>query len=101
MNEATRVFVFALTFASSAPAGAQWVSYPTPGIPRTADGKPNLEAPAPRTADGKPDFSGLWERTLDRFYFDAVVDLKSDAVQPWAKQLFEQRKLEFGRQGME
>ena len=45
------------------PAGAldaQWLKEPTKGIPRTADGKPNLTAPAPRTADGKPDLSGLW-----------------------------------------
>ena len=42
------------------PAAAQWINYPTPGIPRTADRKPNLSAPTPRTADGKPDFSGLW-----------------------------------------
>jgi hypothetical protein len=40
---------------------AQWVNYPTPGIPRTADGKPNLSAPAPRTFDGKPDLSGIWQ----------------------------------------
>ena len=40
---------------------AQWVNYPTAGVPRTADGRPNLSAPAPRTADGKPDFSGLWQ----------------------------------------
>jgi hypothetical protein len=47
--------------AISAPLGAQWLNYPTAGIPRTADGKPNLSAPAPRMADGKPDFSGVWE----------------------------------------
>jgi hypothetical protein len=41
-------------------ASAQWLNYPTPGIPRTADGKPNLTAPAPRMPDGKPDFSGMW-----------------------------------------
>src|SRR6266446_5492910 len=40
---------------------AQWLDWRTPGIPRTAEGKPNLAAPAPRAADGKPDFSGLWE----------------------------------------
>ena len=44
----------------TAPAGAQWLNYPTPGIPRTADGKPNLSAPTPRTADGTPDLSGMW-----------------------------------------
>jgi hypothetical protein len=40
---------------------AQWLKHPTPGIPRTADGKPNLTAVAPRQDDGKPDLSGLWQ----------------------------------------
>jgi hypothetical protein len=44
----------------AAPLSAQWLNYPTPGIPRLPDGKPNLSAPAPRTADGKPDLSGIW-----------------------------------------
>jgi hypothetical protein len=44
----------------SATAHAQWLNFPTPGTPRTRDGKPNLTAPAPRTADGKPDLSGVW-----------------------------------------
>ena len=39
---------------------AQWAPYPTPGVPKLADGKPNMEGPTPRTADGKPDFSGIW-----------------------------------------
>ncbi len=45
----------------AAPLEAQWLDRRTPGIPRTADGKPNLKAPAPRTADGKPDLGGLWD----------------------------------------
>lgn len=40
---------------------AQWLHYPTAGVPRTADGKPDLRAPAPRLPDGKPDFSGIWQ----------------------------------------
>ncbi len=40
---------------------AQWLHYPTAGIPRTQDGKPDLSAPAPRTVDGKPDLSGMWD----------------------------------------
>ena len=38
---------------------AQWLNFPTPGTPRTRDGKPNLSAPAPRVG-GKPDLSGVW-----------------------------------------
>jgi len=40
---------------------AQWPAYPTPGVPKTADGKPDLTGPAPRMPDGKPDFSGIWK----------------------------------------
>ena len=39
---------------------AQWLKYPTAGVPRLRNGKPNLTAPAPRTREGKPDFSGMW-----------------------------------------
>lgn len=49
-----------LVISLSTGASAQWLNYPTPAVPRTSDGKPNLSAPAPRTADGKPDLSGMW-----------------------------------------
>src|SRR5207249_12303767 len=39
---------------------AQWIRYPTVGVPTTSDGRADLSAPAPRTSDGKPDFSGIW-----------------------------------------
>jgi hypothetical protein len=47
----------------AAPAAllAQWSAYPSSGVPKTADGKPNLEGPVPRTAEGKPDLSGIWQ----------------------------------------
>ena len=51
--------VAVLVFATGAAYG-QWLHYPTAGIPRTRDGKPNLSAPAPRGRDRKPDFTGLW-----------------------------------------
>ena len=43
-------------------ASAQWLNYPTPGMPRTANNKPNLSAPVPKAGDGKPSLSGLWVR---------------------------------------
>jgi hypothetical protein len=46
--------------AGTMPAGAQWLDRPWPGIPRTADGKPNLTARAPRGPDGRPDLTGVW-----------------------------------------
>jgi hypothetical protein len=40
--------------------GAQWPSYPSSLIPRTADGRPDMTAPPPRTSAGRIDFTGLW-----------------------------------------
>jgi hypothetical protein len=58
---------------------AQWLNYPTPGTPRTKDGKPNLTASAPRV-NGKPDLSGVWHveptsiSEAKRLLGDDVVD---------------------------
>ena len=38
-----------IVMAGPMAAGAQWLNYPTPGIPRLPNGAPNLKAPAPRT----------------------------------------------------
>jgi hypothetical protein len=45
-------------------AHAQWLNYPSPGTPRTRDGKPNLSAKAPRASNGRPDLSGVWQTEL-------------------------------------
>jgi hypothetical protein len=56
-----RVLRIALAVAlASASLDAQWLHTPTPNVPRTADGKPDLTAPAPQAADGHPDLSGVW-----------------------------------------
>jgi hypothetical protein len=55
----TVLVVSAFVILAAFPA-AQWLNEPTPGIPRTKDGKPNLSAPVPKTRDGKPDLSGIW-----------------------------------------
>lgn len=93
----------------AAPLAAQWLAYPTAGVPRTADGKPNLEAACPRTPDGKPDLSGLWvmqpnhvpnpnfpgcEAIADEFA-NIGVSLKGGLpYQPWAAALVKSRRTE-------
>jgi hypothetical protein len=54
-------FVLCIAAAATAPLYAQWPSFSPPNVPKTADGKVDLKAPAPRTPDGKPDLSGVWE----------------------------------------
>jgi hypothetical protein len=84
----------------------QWLHYPTAGIPRTKDGKPDLSAPAPRSADGKPDLSGMWDvlhnrpcppegctdMVIPEEFLDIGFRLKGGLpYQPWAAALAKQR----------
>lgn len=92
--------VFVLSVLAT-PLSAQWVNHPTPGIPRTPDGKPNLTAPAPRTPDGKMDLSGLWQRTNNQKYRrNIAADLKPEEIQPWARDLVAQRMEDLGKDHM-
>jgi hypothetical protein len=70
---------------------AQWPSHPTQGVPRKADGKPDLSAPAPRSADGKPDLSGVWRVKQASYLVYVTSDLKPEEVRPWAAALYKQR----------
>lgn len=86
----------AILFTLSGTAGAQWLRYKTPGIPRTADGEPDLSAPAPRTADGRPDLSGVWaaDPAGDAEYSKAMAGLKA---LPWAQDLSQKRQEDLGK----
>ena len=88
-----RSLLITAAIATAVPAFAQWVNYPTAGIPHGPDGKQNLAAPAPKTADGHPDLSGVWQAEGQVYFFDLAAGLSPGQVsmQPWAKALQEQR----------
>ncbi len=95
----------AILILAALPLAAQW-SYPTAGVPRTSDGKPNLAAPAPRSADGHPDFSGTWdvdhnrpcppEGCVDFYLPEEFANIGWSLpgglpLQPWARELAKSR----------
>ncbi|MBV8902753.1 MAG: hypothetical protein JOZ22_03885 [Acidobacteriia bacterium] len=49
-----------IALLASIPATAQWIDYPTAGVPTKPDGSADLSAPPPRMPDGKPNLSGIW-----------------------------------------
>ncbi len=84
--------VLTLLFAGT--ASAQWFGYKTPGLPRTADGKPILTAPRPTLPDGKPDLTGLWRlepKTNPGTLFEAA------GPQPWVVDAARKFMHELGR----
>src|SRR3989442_510000 len=74
------------------PAAAQWLNYPTPGAPRTRDGKPDLTAPAPRTPDGKPDLSGIWMTPSGRWLNNLAADGVDVPFTPASRAIFQARQ---------
>jgi len=115
ISAACVAFAIALVCSGSS-ISAQWLKYPTADVPRTADGKPNLKAPAPRTRDGKPDFSGLWltadgppcNRSAGSDFIECGIELPISVLgfnmgsttpgglpfQPWAAELVKKRTAE-------
>jgi hypothetical protein len=114
-----KLWILIALAASSPLASAQWLNHPTPGTPRTVDGKPNLAARTPRAADGRPDLSGLWqtdsappellerlipgstngagEEAPSQYFIDLFSDLKPEDMpfRPAAAELFRQRLKNF------
>jgi len=101
VKHATTAALAIVTASITLPLAAQWLEHPTAGLPRTADGRPDLTASAPRLPDGTPDLSGIWHRTALRYYNNVAADLTSADVQPWADALHRQRAADFGKDSME
>lgn len=94
-------------------AHAQWLNYPTRNVPRTADGRPNLSAPAPRAPDGKPDLAGIWQLEPDaacpevgcQVDYPAASEFRNLGAklkgglpyQPWAATLVKERSEQLGK----
>jgi len=74
-------------------APAQWLKLPEKGIPRTKDGKPDMNAPAPRKANGQADLSGIWLVDSPQWLQDLSKGLKPGDVvmQPWAQKITAER----------
>jgi hypothetical protein len=106
----TRLSCFlCLVFALTCPmVSAQWLHYPSAGVPRTPGGKPNLSAPAPHAKDGHPDLSGVWDIEHNRAcppggcndmmvgqeFVDIGWSLRDKGglpYQPWAAKLVKER----------
>ena len=105
----TRAFVYAAVMVAALTSSlfAQWPLHQAAGVPKTPDGKVDLNAPAPRTADGKPDLSGIWMarpgvdvnpppgRPPLANFGNAGVGMKGDLpFQPWARELQKKRASE-------
>ena len=111
----------AVLLAGTVPLCAQWLNYPSPGISRGKDGKPNLSAPAPR-ANGKPTLAGLWqtesappemlerlvpgatngagEEPLSQYFINILSDLKpeEEPLRPAAREQYRQRAMNFDKE---
>ena len=81
--------------AESAPA--QWMTIPLASTPRTADGKPDLDAPVRKTPDGKPDLSGIWRAIDGRYLANIAADEGEPPFQPWAAAVYKERVENMGK----
>jgi hypothetical protein len=73
------VLLVAAAVCAPATIDAQWVKHRTPGIPRVADGTPNLSAPAPKTPTADPTSPGCGLRRRPTLCRAAVVSWNAES----------------------
>lgn len=99
------VFACAMVGTLAGPAGAQWLDYKKPRVPRLAGGKPDLAAQVPRRPDGKPDLSGVWLGDqwgpAGRRPAPARARPAPAPMMPWAAKVFEERQANHGKDNPE
>src|SRR5215469_10863515 len=92
MTKPLPILAMALTIASL--ARAQWDPYPWKHVPRTPDGKIDVNAPAVRTSYGKPDLSGFWmPEDPTKYLLNLAADYKIDDIplKPAGRALYNER----------
>jgi hypothetical protein len=90
----SRLATVALLLTVTVGARAQWDPYPWKRVPRTADGKVDMNAPTPRTSYGKPDLSGFWmPEDPVKYLLNLASDMKQEDIplKPRAKEIYEAR----------
>jgi hypothetical protein len=88
------VACLAIAWTAAASLAAQWEPYPWKNVPRTADGKVDVQAPPRRMPDGKLDLSGFWmPENPVKHLLNLAADMKPEDVplQPWARDLYNER----------
>ena len=73
---------------------AQWEPFPMKNVPRTADGKVDVNAPPRRLPDGATDLSGFWMPTAQvKYLLNLAADMKPEDIplQPWARKVYQER----------
>jgi hypothetical protein len=92
----TRIFLTALAIVWLAPSSvfAQWDPFPNKNVPRTPDGKVDMNAPPRRMADGKPDFGGFWMPNDNvKHLLNLASDMKQEDIPltAWGRSVYNER----------
>jgi len=96
VSSAARIFLLLLItiWVSPSVVLAQWEPFGWKNMPRTPDGKVDMNAPPRRAVDGKPDLSGFWMPTDNvKYLLNLAADLKPEDIplQPWAAAVYKER----------